>query len=112
MDVVDVVDAVGAVDVVVVDAAVAEDAVVVVVAAGAGAGIAVVVAAVGWGGEMLASDAEVEQGNSSLGPFAASVVHVASAAWYWSGLEHLVHLCYSAAAVEYREFDLASPCTC
>ena len=102
MDVVDVVDAV---DVVVVDAAVAADAV-------AAAGIAVVVVAVGWGGEMLASDAEVEQGNSSPGPFAASVVLVASAAWYWSGLEHFVHSRYSAVAVEYRKFDLASPCTC
>jgi len=63
--------------------AVAVDVVDVVVAAEdavAVAGIAVVAVAVGWGGEMPASDAEVEEGNSGSGPFAASVALVASAA--------------------------------
>ena len=105
VDVVDAVDAVGAADVDVVAAAVAEDAVGV-------AGIAVVAAAVGWGGEMPASDAEVGQGNSGSGQFAVFVALVASVAWNWPGLEHFAHLRCSAVAVEYREFDLASPCTC
>ena len=107
--VVDVVGVVVGVDVVVVAAAVAvavaEDAV-------AAAGIAVVAGAVGWGGEMPASDAEVEQGNSGSGQFVAFVALVASVAWNWSGLEHFAHSYCSAVAVEFREFDLACPCIC
>ena len=110
--VVDAVDVVVVDDVVAVAAAAAAAAVAVAEDAVAVAGIAVVAAAVGWGGEMPASDAEVEQENSGSGPFAAFVALVASAALHWSGLEHFAHSRCSAVAVEYREFDLTSPCTC